>query len=208
MDDNIKFYDLKAVSYAEEWYGNDMMLPSIKEFLSILSTKIPEVLDLGCGPGNESMRLQKEGATVTGIDYSSESIKEAQKRNSGITFKEMSYDEIDTTLGEFDGVFSCSSLIHLNKNSLNIVLQKINLVLRLGGVFLVIYRKGSGQIIQHHDIEGEKIIRTIEQYERETMIEIFERNGYVFLQGGYLDVKLKPSWDSLLFKKVKAVRSS
>ncbi|HOS31552.1 MAG TPA: class I SAM-dependent methyltransferase, partial [Treponemataceae bacterium] len=128
MDDNKKFYDLKAAAYADEWYGNDMMLHSIKEFLSILSKKNPEVLDLGCGPGNESRRLQKEGAAVTGIDYSSESIKEAQKRNSGITFKELSYDEIDTTLGQFDGVFSCSSLIHLNENSLNSVLQKIDLV--------------------------------------------------------------------------------
>lgn len=201
MNDNKKFYDLKAVSYADEWYSNDIMLPSIKEFLSLLTKKSPEVLDLGCGPGNESMRLQKQGAIVTGIDYSSESIKEAQKRNKDIRFIEMNYDEIDKTLGQFDGVFSCSSLIHLNESSLNSVLQKINLVLRPGGVFLVIYRKGSGQIIQHHEIKGEKMIRTIEQYERETMIEIIERNGYEFLQDGYLNEKLKPSWDNLLFSK-------
>lgn len=68
MDDNKKFYDLKAASYADEWYSNDMMNPSIKEFLSFIPKKNPRVLDLGCGPGNESMRLQKQGAIVTGID--------------------------------------------------------------------------------------------------------------------------------------------
>ncbi len=200
-DDNKKFYDLKASSYAEEWYSNDMMNPSIKEFLMLLSKKNPAVLDLGCGPGNESMRLQKQGAIVTGIDYSSESIKEAQKRNKGITFIEMSYEQIDKILGQFDGVFSCSSLIHLTEKELVSVIQKIKKILVRGGIFLVIYRKGSGQIVQNHEIQGERIIRTIEQYERETMIGIFEKNGYKFLQDGYLDEKLKPSWDNLLFSK-------
>lgn len=113
----------------------------------------------------------------------------------------MSYDQIDVELGKFDGIFSCSSLIHLNENELATVIQKINTILVQGGMFLAIYRKGSGQIVQNHDIQGEKIIRTIEQYEENKMIEIFKKYGYFFLQQGYVDEKLKPYWDNFLFKK-------
>jgi len=62
MENDIKtFYDLVAEETANEWYNNDVLLPSIKEFINLLPAR-PRVLDLGCGPGYESMRLNNEGA--------------------------------------------------------------------------------------------------------------------------------------------------
>jgi len=45
----------------------------IQEFVSLLPHN-PRVLDLGCGPENESMRLHYAGADVLGIDFSKECI--------------------------------------------------------------------------------------------------------------------------------------
>jgi len=62
MENDIKtFYDLVAEETANEWYNNDVLLPSTKEFINLLPVR-PRVLDLGCGPGYESMRLNNEGA--------------------------------------------------------------------------------------------------------------------------------------------------
>jgi 2-polyprenyl-3-methyl-5-hydroxy-6-metoxy-1,4-benzoquinol methylase len=84
--DNVKhFYDLSAPQYAEEWYSNDLLLPSIREFCSLFHKK-PLILDLGCGPGQESMRIAQQNADVIGIDFSSESINIAKQKNPNIQF--------------------------------------------------------------------------------------------------------------------------
>jgi SAM-dependent methyltransferase len=201
MDDNKRFYDLKAEPYADEWYANEVMLVSIKEYLGLFATKNPLILDLGCGSGHESKRLQDNGARVIGIDYSSESIKIAKQRNPNINFHEMNYFDIDKSLGSFNGVFSCSSLIHLEINDLEQVLKLASNILKTDGLFLVIYRIGSGRITQNHEINGEKLIRTIEQYEKEDLKEIFKKNGFVYFQNGYLNNSLRPNWDSIIFQK-------
>ena len=204
MDGNKKFYDLSAQKYADEWYPNEMMLPSIKEFVSLLpvtDARDASVLDLGCGPGQESMRISKEGVRVTGIDYSAESIKIAKEKNSTIDFRLMGYDEIDESLGLFDGIFSCSSIIHLNETDLKTLLKNISRNLRKDGIFLVIYRVGQGMITQIHTINGDTVERTIEQYSKENLIDMFREEGYAFVQDGYLDPCLRPNWDSVIFRK-------
>lgn len=201
MDGNQKFYDLSARKYAAEWYPNEMMLPSIKEFVSLLPTPDARVLDLGCGPGQESMRLSAEGVRVTGIDYSAESIKIAKEKNATIDFRLMSYDDIDESLGKFDGIFSCSSIIHLNETDLQKLLRNICNILKQDGVFLVIYRVGQGVITQLHTINGETVERTIVQYTKENLIDMFREEGYSFVQDGYLDPVLRPNWDCVIFRK-------
>ena len=81
-------------------------------------------------------------------------------------------------------------------------------MLKTNGLFLVIYRIGSGQIIQNHEINGEKIIRTIEQYKKEELISIFKNKGFEYIQDGFLDNSLKPNWDSVIFQKNKLTTAS
>lgn len=102
------FYDISAEEYANEWYPNDLLLPTIKDFLRCFKNSKPKILDLGCGPGQESMRLAKEGAEATGIDFSKKSIKIARERNTDIDFHEMNFFDIDNSIGIFDGIFACS----------------------------------------------------------------------------------------------------
>ncbi|EGW39307.1 class I SAM-dependent methyltransferase [Desulfosporosinus sp. OT] len=80
MENEIKlFYDLTAERTAEEWYKEDILKPTIRDFVSLLPER-PRILDLGCGPGHESMRLASVGANVLGIDFSEECINIARKR--------------------------------------------------------------------------------------------------------------------------------
>ncbi|MBN2739012.1 MAG: class I SAM-dependent methyltransferase [Spirochaetales bacterium] len=201
MDDIKEFYELKAAEYSHEWYSNETMLPSIKEYLCLFSKENPRILDLGCGPGHESMRLKNNRARVVGIDYSGESIKIAKSKNTEIQFLEMDYQQISDNLGRFDGVFSCSSMIHLTEIEMRGLLKRIDKVLNTDGLFLIIYRVGEGQLIQNHEINGQKLIRTIERYNRKQIIEIFEKNNYQYQQDGFLDSSLINNWKSLIFKK-------
>jgi ubiquinone/menaquinone biosynthesis C-methylase UbiE len=97
------FYDLTAENTADEWYPNTVLMPTIEEFVSFLPEK-PRVLDLGCGPGYESMRLASVGAEVVGVDFSSESIRIARDRCPECQFVESDFRQFDNSLGLFDGV--------------------------------------------------------------------------------------------------------
>lgn len=200
MDSDKLFYDLTAQQYADKWYSNDMMLPSIREYLALFGNK-PRILDLGCGPGNESMRLANEGAEVAGIDYSENCICIARERNIDIPFYCMDFMEIDASLGMFDGIFSCSSLIHMDEADMKTVLGRISAVLKKNGYFLIIYRTGVGQILQYPEIGGNKIQRTIRLYSREKIISIFGEKNYSYVQDGAMDESIRAYWNSLIFRK-------
>ena len=125
MKEEIKlFYDLTAEKTASEWYENDILMPTIKEFVSLLP-KNPKVLDLGCGPGHETKRLATIGADVIGIDYSSECIRIAKECCPECKFEVMDFRNLDDSLGHFDGVFASGSLIHLNSDELPLSLIHI-----------------------------------------------------------------------------------
>lgn len=202
MNNIQRFYDLNAKSYATEWYSNELLLPSIKQFISLFDPR-PKILDLGCGPGHESMRLTRENAIVTGIDFSCESINIAKAKNPEIQFYCMDYFQMDSSLGQFDGIFSCASLIHLREEELKKLLEITSSILVSKGYFLVLFMKGSGQKTSFPEINGEKIERTVQLYTPNKMKSIFELHNYEFVMHGYLDSSVTDDWDSLVFRKTR-----
>jgi 2-polyprenyl-3-methyl-5-hydroxy-6-metoxy-1,4-benzoquinol methylase len=177
MENDIKtFYNLMAERTANDWYSNNILLPSIQEFLSLMNLK-PRILDLGCGPGYESMRLHNEGAEVFGIDFSEESIKIAKERCEGCQFEVIDFTKLDKRFGLFDGVFSSASLIHLSPEIIENVVQRISKVLRDKGFFLIIIQDGEKIKESWTDVtvNGIKLRRTVYQYTKEQLTRILEK---------------------------------
>ena len=145
MDEETKkFYNLTAEKNAEEWYENFMLMPSIEEFVALLS-ETPRVLDLGCGGGYESMRLIQAGAQVFGVDYSEACIRIAKERCPGAQFALMDFRQLDgKVLGKFDGIFACASLIHVSQEELPGVFAQLQGILKPNGLVVAIVRKGEG----------------------------------------------------------------
>ena len=114
MEDNTKrFYDLTAEQTADEWYENDILMPTILDFLSLLPER-PKILDLGCGPGYESMRLASVGAEVIGVDFSPECIRVAKERCPQCRFVLVDFRHLDRSFGEFDpySLLNCDHRSH------------------------------------------------------------------------------------------------
>lgn len=106
MVDEIKlFYDLTAEKTADQWYKEEMLKPTILDFVSLLPAN-PRILDLGCGPGYESMRLAQTGADVVGVDFSEECIRIARARRPQCRFEVMDFRDLDDRYSRFDGVFA------------------------------------------------------------------------------------------------------
>lgn len=144
MEDQIKlFYDLTAEQTAEEWYKEEILKPTIADFLKLFPAK-PRILDLGCGPGHESMRLHAAGAEVLGIDFSEACIGIARERCPQCLFEVLDIRELDQRWGYFHGVFACASLIHIDPDQMPQVLRRIRKILLDPGFVEMIVQDGEG----------------------------------------------------------------
>ena len=172
--DTKRFYDLTAVQTADQWYPNDILLPTIRAFLSFLP-RHPRILDLGCGPGHESLRLFSQGATVLGLDFSEECIRVARERCPRCQFHVADFRDLDTRFGKFHGVFAAGSLIHIPPDDLSGVLNRIAEILQNGGYLLAIVQDGQGARERWHEINSQRIRRILYQYQAQDLADADNR---------------------------------
>jgi 2-polyprenyl-3-methyl-5-hydroxy-6-metoxy-1,4-benzoquinol methylase len=201
VNETRRFYDLRAERTAEEWYDNPVLLPTLKDFMSLLPAG-PRVLDLGCGPGYESMRLHTLGAEVVGVDFSAQSIDIARRRNPECRFELMDFFDIDAALGSFHGVFASGSVIHVPPERVGDLAEAMRAILSPGGIWEIITRDGQGQTITHPEMNGETLTRVIQLYSREELADRLERKGFQYLRAGALDEFLvSHGWKCHVFRK-------
>jgi SAM-dependent methyltransferase len=203
MHNDIKaFYDATAESTADEWYPNDILKPSIDDFISLFPSN-PRILDLGCGPGHESMRLAAAGAIVTGFDFSGECIRIANERCPGCTFEVKDIRYLNEEPGSFDGVFACASLIHIAPFELPAVISSIRSIIAENGYFNTFILDGSGISEEYSDMEvnGMKFKRTVYLYSKNLIIDEAKNFSFEFLREGFLDEELKKyGWRNYIFR--------
>lgn len=202
LGDVEKFYDLTAERTAQEWYPNEVLLPTQRDLMTLLP-KHPTILDFGCGPGYESMRLHTLGAEVTGIDISTESVRIATSRNPSCRFVRMDFFELDESLGRFDAVWASGSLIHVPPESMVHVLMSISSVLSQNGILAAVIRDGSGSVVSHPVIDGTTLERIVYRYTQEEFTEYCRGSGFRFLRDGLLDESIMTSgWRCYFHRKV------
>lgn len=99
-----------------------------------------EVLDLGCGPGLYTERFANRGYSVTGIDFSSNSIQyaknSAKEKNLSIDYRCMNYLDLDYE-GKFDLIIMiyCDFCV-LSAEEREIFLHNVYRALKKGGIFI------------------------------------------------------------------------
>lgn len=198
MKDIRSFYDATAEKTADEWYANNVLMPTIRDFISLLP-KNPRVLDLGCGPGYESMRLASTGAEVVGMDISSENIRIARSRCPQCQFAEADFRQLDARFGTFDGVFASASLIHLTPAELPAVSERIAGVLTRTGRLLILVQDGETIRERELDINGYKWHWVIQLYSKDMLSRLLK--PFHFIRDGYLAPELiKQGWRCYLWE--------
>jgi SAM-dependent methyltransferase len=90
------------------------------------------ILDLGCGNGQLTQRIQVAGAAVTGVDASPEMVAAARLR--GIAADEGSAESLPYPKAAFDAVFSNATL-HWVRDQ-DAMMQQVRRVLKPGGRFV------------------------------------------------------------------------
>ena len=111
------------------------------------------VLDLGCGDGQIARALASTGASVVGVDPTTNQIDVATERAGGPVFAQAGAAVLPFSDGAFDGVIACLVFEHID--DVDAAIGEVARVLRPGGRFTfmlnhpLLQTPGSGWIDDH-----------------------------------------------------------
>ena len=109
-------------------------------FLKYLSPTA-RILDFGCGSGRDTKYFLSQGYTVEAIDGSEELCKIASV-HTGISVKQMIFQELNER-EKYDGIWACSSILHLPRKELADVMRKMAMALKPNGVIYISFKYGT-----------------------------------------------------------------
>jgi len=96
------------------------------------------LMEIGCGSGRDAGFMHRNGYDIFGIDGSMEMIAEAKRCHPELEDRLEVVrvpDELHFEPYSFDGIYSIATLMHLDKDAIDIAIEKIAIILKPGGKF-------------------------------------------------------------------------
>ncbi|MCB6203830.1 class I SAM-dependent methyltransferase [Extibacter muris] len=164
---SIDYYEKYAETFFETTVLADMQMV-YQPFLSLVKPQ-GRILDLGCGSGRDSRYFIRHGYQVEAVDGSPALARLASEYIGQEVIcgriEELEYDQ------EFDGIWACASLVHIEKKDMPEILKKLKRALNLEGILYISLKYGEG--------EGVKDGRFFSYYDEVQLRKVFNRLKYL-----------------------------
>ena len=138
-NDTLNYYNSKAKDFFA-----DTADVAFTEVQGIFLDYIPaggRILDFGCGSGRDTKYFLEKGYRVDAIDGSEELCRLASEF-TGIKVKKQFFQEL-SEMDKYDGVWACSSILHLPVDELSDVLRKMAVALKPHGIIYTSFKYGT-----------------------------------------------------------------
>lgn len=194
MQNTINYYNNNAKQFVETTVNVEFHHMQNK-FLEKLQ-KGAYILDFGCGSGRDTKYFLERGYQVDAIDGSIELCKLASEF-TGITVKHMYFQEL-SEIEKYDGIWACSSILHLGLEDLEVVLKKMSLAVKLGGVIYTSFKYG--------DFSGERNGRYFTDMTEDSFSKLLQKIEGLEVEEQWITTDVRPGrgeerWLNLILKK-------
>ena len=194
MQKTIDYYNINAKQFAETTAFvkfHNMQ----RKFLE----KLPKgsvILDFGCGSGRDTKYFMEQGYRVEAIDGSVELCRLASEY-TGIEVKHMYFQEL-SVLDKYDGIWACSSILHLPVGELEDVLKNMEAALKENGIIYTSFKYGT--------FSGERGGRFFSDMTEETFGELLEKIPALNIEEQWVTSDVRPGrgeekWLNILLRK-------
>lgn len=142
--DSSRYYDQHAQQFFDRTHA-----VSMEAFYAPFLALIPaggHILDAGCGSGRDAKEFLARGYQVTAFD-AARHMAALASRHAGIPVQVMRFEDI-TFNREFDGVWTCASLLHVSRAKMPDVFRRVATSLKPGGVWYMSFKYGDGDSIR------------------------------------------------------------
>lgn len=136
-------------SNAEKFFDDTVSIDLTDLYYPFLEL-MPEtglILDAGCGSGRDTRFFLRQGFDVVAFDNSSEMVKLAS-HFTGQDCLLLSFDDINFE-NKFDGVWACSSMLHVPKSNMINVLNKLCTALKHDGILYTSFKYGDDEVFRN-----------------------------------------------------------
>ena len=193
----LSYYNTHARDFYENTVNVDFSATQ-QRFLS----KLPQGayrLDFGCGSGRDSRFFIERGYQVDASDGSEEMCRLAGAY-AGIEVKHMLFQELSEK-ERYDGIWACSSILHLPVGDLEAVLGKMADALKDHGVIYTSFKYGT--------FSGERNGRYFTDMTEETFERLIERIPQLGTEEQWMTSDVRPGrgeekWLNLILRKRQA----
>lgn len=169
-----KYYDDHAIEYYESSFSADMS-ETMQKFLKYLP-KGSTILDAGCGTGRDTKIFLDLGYQVSAFDASIEMVKLSSKY-TGLETRHLKFEELDYKQ-EFDGIWACASLLHVERNNLKHVFELLKKSLKNNGVLYCSFKSREADFTKDGRrftcFTQEKLIHFIMNQNQMKILEVWE----------------------------------
>ena len=155
-----------------------------------------EILDFGCGSGRDTKYFLEQGYHIEAADGSEEICRIAGVY-TGIHVKQMLFQELDET-ERYDGIWACSSILHLPKRELLPVMKKMQKALKKKGIIYTSFKYG--------EQEGERNGRYFTDFTKESFTEFLEEVRGLLMEEVWVTRDVRPNrseeqWLNVILRK-------
>ncbi|MBR1740368.1 MAG: class I SAM-dependent methyltransferase [Lachnospiraceae bacterium] len=134
----LNYYERNAASFVSGTVSVDFRETQERFFRRLQPEDF--ILDFGCGSGRDTKCFLELGYRVEATDGSEELCKMASKY-TGIEVKKMLFQELEEH-EKYDGIWACSSILHLPKDELKVVFGKMKDALKEHGIIYTSFKYG------------------------------------------------------------------
>lgn len=194
MDDTLQYYNQHAKEYVDS--TRDVEFSQTQErFIQYLEPGA-RILDFGCGSGRDTKYFRNRGFQVEAVDGSAEFVRIASEY-TGINVRRMLFQDLDE-VERYDGIWACSSILHLPCAELEVVFGKMARALRRRGIVYTSFKYGTE--------EGERSGRYFTNMTEEKMAGLLERIAVYDVEEMWVTFDVRPGrgderWLNMILRK-------
>ena len=194
LNKTIIYYDINAKEFVEGTLNVDFKATQDK-FINKLPDK-GYILDFGCGSGRDTKYFLAKDFNVDAIDGSIELCKIASEYTN-IKVRHMYFNEL-SIVNKYDGIWACSSILHLSLDDLVDVFKRMSKALKDEGIIYTSFKYG--------DFSGERNGRYFTDMTEDSFAKLIANVENLKVEEQWITADVRPQrgnekWLNLILRK-------
>lgn len=194
LNKTINYYDTNAKDFVEGTLNVDFKTTQDK-FINKLPAK-GYILDFGCGSGRDTKYFLAKDFKVDAIDGSIELCKIASEYIN-IKVRHMYFNEL-SIVNKYDGIWACSSILHLSLGDLVDVFKRMSKALKDEGIIYTSFKYG--------DFSGERNGRYFTDMTEDSFAKLIANVDNIKVEEQWITADVRPQrgnekWLNLILRK-------
>lgn len=194
LNKTINYYDINVKEFVEGTLNVDFKATQDK-FINKLPAK-GYILDFGCGSGRDTKYFLAKDFNVDAIDGSIELCKIASEYTN-IKVRHMYFNEL-SIVNKYDGIWACSSILHLSLDDLVDVFKRMSKALKDEGIIYTSFKYG--------DFSGERNGRFFTDMTEDSFAKLIANVDNLKVEEQWITADVRPQrgnekWLNLILRK-------